>query len=146
MEYWKLRAYEGPGAGVLHVLYVGPWIPQAWASRVWEEITGAYIVYIQQLKARSGKKRIARYMVSNYMMHHDVFRQSWSWGWLFRGFVGYWNRVKKGTPCLLDAITVWNRMIRNSDPKKMLDMWLGEYYLQTRLKKRLGALRDTVIV
>jgi len=145
MEYWKLRAYEGPGAGVLHILYVGPWIPQAWASRVWEEITGAYIVYIQQLKARSGKKRIARYMVSNYMMHHDVFRQSWSWGWLFRGFVGYWNRVKKSTPCLLDAITVWNRMIRNSEPKKMLDMWFGDYYLQTRLKKRLGSLNDRVI-
>lgn len=144
-EYWKLRAYEGPGAGVLHILYVGPWIPQAWASRVWKELTGAYIVYIQELKARSGKKRIARYMISNYMMHHDVFRQSWSWGWLFRGFVGYWNRVKRGTPCLLDAITVWNRMIRNSDPKKMLDMWLGEYYLQTRLKKRLGSLADVVI-
>ncbi|MBA7676307.1 hypothetical protein ES703_84548 [subsurface metagenome] len=145
MEYWKLRAYEGPGAGVLHILYVGPWIPQSWVSRVWKELTGAYIVYIQELKARSGKKRIARYMISNYMMHHDVFRQSWSWGWLFRGFVGYWDRVKKGTPCLLDAITVWNSMIRNSDPKKMLDMWLGEYYLQTRLKKRLGSLVDVVI-
>jgi len=146
MEYWKLRAYEGPGAGVLHILYVGPWIPQAWVSRVWEEITGAYIVYIQQLKRRAGSKRLARYMISNYMMHHEVFRQSWSWGWLFRGFVGYWERMKKSTPDLSTAIAVWKRNIRNSDPQKYLDMWFGDYHRQTRLKKRLGSLNDEVIL
>ena len=144
-QYWKLRAYEGPGAGVLHILYVGPWIPQAWLSRVWEELTGAYIVYIQQLKRRAGSKRLARYMISNYMLHHEVFRQSWSWGWLFRGFVGYWERMKKSTPDLSTAIAVWKRNIRNSDPQKYLDMWFGDYHRQTRLKKRLGSLNDTVI-
>jgi len=145
MEYWKLRAYEGPGAGVLHVLYVGPWIPQAWISRAWSSLTGASIVYIQELKHRYGGKRMARYLISGYMMHHEVFRQSWSWGWLFRGFVGYWNRMKKNTPCLGDTIRVWNRMIRNSDPQKMMDKWFGDYYLQTRLKKRVGSLNDAVI-
>ncbi|MBA7550046.1 hypothetical protein ES705_42552 [subsurface metagenome] len=31
MEYWKLRTSEG--AGVLHIIYTGPWIPQKWLSR-----------------------------------------------------------------------------------------------------------------
>lgn len=135
MEYWKLRAYEGPGAGVLHILYVGPWVPQRWLSWNWADITEASIVYIQQLKTRYGSKRIARYMISNYMMHHDIFRQSWSWGWLFRGFVGYWNRVKDRCGDLSTAVEVWKRMIRNGDPKKFLDMYFGDYYQQVRWKK-----------
>lgn len=145
MHYWKLRSFEGPGAGVLHVLYAGPWIPQSWLSRAWRSITGARIVYIQELKSRSGSKRIARYMISNYMMHHEIFRQSWSWSWLFRGFVGYWNRVKGKTSCLGDAIAVWSRIVRRQDPEKWLRIWLGSYYCQTRLKKR-GRLDPSVVV
>ena len=146
LDYWKLRTYEGPGAGVLHVIYVGPWIPHSWISRVWGEIHGAPIVYIQQLKKRYGSKRIARYMITNYMQHHEVSRQSWSWGWLFRGFVGYWHRIVRRSPCLYDAIGTWTRILVKEDPLKWCKIWLGSYYCQTRLKKRLGSLADVVIV
>lgn len=146
MEYWKLRAFEGPGAGVLHVLYVGPWVPQSWLSRAWADITGAPIVYIQQLKNRAGSKRIARYMISNYMMHHDVFRQSWSWGWLFYGFVGWWYKMKKvNNGHIKDAVKAWTRCISNRDPKKMLRIYFGEYYKQARFKKR-GPWDPSVVI
>jgi len=146
MEYWRLRSYEGPGAGVLHILYSGPWIPQKWLSWHWEDITDASIVYIQQLKGRRGSKRIASYMISHYMMHHDIFRQSWSWGWVFRGFVGYWSRVKLATPCLGAAIILWRRMMSFEDPKRMLRLWFGEYWKATRFSSRPGSLGDVVIL
>lgn len=144
VDYWRLRTNEG-ARGVLHILYVGPWIPQSWLSWNWRDLVGAPVVYIQMLKKRRGSRRIANYMISNYMTHHHFMRQSWSWGWVFRGFVGAWKQVLRLSPTLADAIIVWNRQIRTGDPEKWLRVWLGSYYCQTRLKKRLGSLNDRVI-
>jgi len=46
-EYWKLRTSEGNG--VLHIIYLGPWIPQSWLSRTWGDIHYSPIVYILSL-------------------------------------------------------------------------------------------------
>lgn len=144
VNYWRLRTNEG-ARGVLHILYVGPWIPQSWLSRAWYQLVGAPIVYIQMLKKRQGSKRIANYMISNYMMHHEFMRQSWSWGWVFRGFVGAWKQVLRIYPSLADAIIAWNRVIRTGDPEWYLKVLFGTAWVQTRLKKRLGSLNDRVI-
>jgi len=144
VNYWRLRTNEG-ARGVLHILYVGPWIPQSWLSWNWKNLVGAPIVYIQQLKKRRGSRRIANYMISNYMTHHQFMRQSWSWGWVFRGFVGAWKQVLRLSPSLADAIITWNRQIRTGDPEYYLKVLFGTAWLQTRLKKRLGSLNDTVI-
>jgi len=144
VNYWRLRTNEG-ARGVLHILYVGPWIPQSWLSRAWRDLVGAPIVYIQMLKKRRGSRRIANYMISNYMMHHQFMRQSWSWGWVFRGFVGAWKQVLRISPTLVDAIITWNRQIRTGDPEHYLKVLFGDAWVQTRLKKRLGSLVDVVI-
>lgn len=141
-EYWRLRTFEGQGAGVLHILYVGSYIPHSWLSSNWADIHGAPIVYIQELKARRGSKRIASYMISNYMGHHEVSRQSWSWGWVFRGFVGYWKEAIRLFG-FYETISKWRYIMKHSDPKKRLDILFGTYYLQTRLKPRYGYMHDT---
>jgi len=54
--------------------------------RNWNEIHGAKIVDIRKVR---GEKRIARYLISNYLVNQTFVRMSWSWGWVFRGFVGW---------------------------------------------------------
>jgi len=86
MDYMKFKTNEG--YGVLHVIFVDAFIPQRWLSRNWEEIHGAKIVDVREVR---GEKRLARYLISNYLVSQTFVRMSWSWGWVFRGFVGMWK-------------------------------------------------------
>ena len=114
MDYIKFRTNEG--YGVLHILYVGPYIPQKWLSRNWNEIHDAKIVDIREVK---GEKRIARYLISNYLVNQTFVRMSWSWGWVFRGFVGWWKKfikkygyplcIKKWTSFLSSRVLFWKQ-------------------------------------
>jgi len=114
MDYIKFRTNEG--YGVLHILYVGPYIPQRWLSRNWNEIHDAKIVDIREVK---GEKRIARYLLSNYLVTQTFVRMSWSWGWVFRGFVGWWKKfiqwygypvcIKKWTTFLSSKVLFWKQ-------------------------------------
>jgi hypothetical protein len=86
IDYIKFKTNEG--YGVLHVIFVGSFIPQQWLSRNWEEIHGAKIVDVREVR---GEKRLARYLISNYLVTQTFVRMSWSWGWVFRGFVSMWK-------------------------------------------------------
>lgn len=109
-EYWKIKTLEGNG--VMHIVYKGCFIPQKWLSKQWDEMHGSPIVFIQALR---GKKRLARYLVSHYMARHHFERQSWSWGWVFRGFVGAWRACIKRSTSMRDAIGRWNWLLRQED-------------------------------
>ena len=112
IDYIKFRTNEGHG--VLHVLYVGPFIPQRWLSRNWDEIHGAKIVDIRKIR---GEKRIACYLISNYLVNQTFVRMSW--GWVFRGFVGWWKKfikkygyplcIKKWTSFLGSRVLFWKQ-------------------------------------
>jgi len=118
LEYCRVRTDEG--FGVLHVVYRAGkkgFLPHSWLKREWNRIHGAKIVYIQEL--RGNNKRIARYLVANYVAgHHSFMRQSWSWNWCFRGFVRLWGRVKRGRSDLNTAIVEWNILLRTRNPYK----------------------------
>lgn len=51
LDYIKFRTNEGYGA--LHVVYAGPYVPQRWLSRNWEEIHGARIVDVRKVGVKS---------------------------------------------------------------------------------------------
>lgn len=87
IDYIKFKTNEG--CGVLHVIFVGAFIPQRWLSCNWEDIHGAKIVDVREVR---GEKRLARYLISNYLVTQTFVRMSWSWGWVFRGFVSTWKR------------------------------------------------------
>jgi hypothetical protein len=121
LEYWRLKTNEGNG--VLHILYAGPYIPQSWLSRNWEEINGAWNVDIRALR---GEKRLTRYLIGQYLSNQEedymiYTRQSWSWGWCFRGFVGIWKRLVAKSGSLGEALRVWDAMLRVRDPVS----WFG---------------------
>jgi len=127
LEYFRLRTSEGNG--VLHIIYKGCFIPQTWLKNAWNEIWGSPIVFIQALR---GEKRLARYIVGRYMAGHSrpglFVRQSWSWGWVFRGFVFLWKRVLRDSVDMQSAIYTWNVLLRTRNPRT--------YYLEHRRKKK----------
>lgn len=91
MQYFKTKTNEGNG--VLHIVYAGNYVPQSWLSRNWAELHGgSRIVDIRALKGST--KRIARYLVSQYVAGQSFIRNSWSWGWVCKGFVYTWERLK----------------------------------------------------
>lgn len=90
MQYFKVKTNEGNG--VLHIVFYGPYIPQAWLSQNWKDIHGASIVDIRAVKGTI--KRLARYVVSQYVCGQSFIRNSWSLGWVFPGFVKTWNVIK----------------------------------------------------
>jgi len=114
LDYIKFRTNEG--YGVLHVVYVGSFVPQKWLSRNWQEIHGAKIVDVREVR---GEKRLARYLISNYLVSQAFVRMSWSWGWVFRGFVGAWKHfvkkfgyplcIKRWTSFLSSRILFWKQ-------------------------------------
>jgi hypothetical protein len=123
-EYLRVRTSEG--FGVLHIIYKGAYIPHSWLKNQWSDIHGAEIVFIQALY---GQKRLARYLVSQYVAgHHTFMRTSWSWNWVFRGFVGLWYRVRRNSVDMLSAIREWDIILRSRHPRA--------YYLEHRRKKR----------
>lgn len=86
-QYWKINTNEGNG--VLHVVFKGGFIPQKWLSDAWNSIHGARIVDIRVL--RGSPRKLANYLVGNYLCKQSFERMSWSWGWVFRGFCGIWR-------------------------------------------------------
>ena len=112
IDYIKFKTNEG--YGVLHVIFVGAFIPQQWLSHNWEEIHGAKIVDVREVR---GEKRLARYLISNYLVTQTFVRMSW--GWVFRGFVGMWKWfvrkygyplcIKRWTSFLSSKVLFWKQ-------------------------------------
>lgn len=135
-HYWKLRTSEGNG--VLHVIYSGPYISQVWLSDTWQQIHISHRVWLQELRGRG--KRMTNYLMGHYLPAHDSYktytRMSWSWGWVFRGFVGAWKWTFKTSRTFYEALVRWNRLMRKRDPFWHYKNARGLLYEQTILKKR----------
>jgi len=136
LEYWKLRTSEGNG--VLHIIFSGSYIPHSWLTRSWQEIHDSPIVYIQKMRFR--RKRLVNYLMGHYLPSHDdgrlYTRMSWSWGWVFRGFVGAWRWFWKQGPTMYDAIHDWNKLMRRKNPLWWYRNMRNRLYVQTVLQKR----------
>lgn len=102
VEYWKTNV---GGKGVnphMHIIFKVfslsgvslcgklAFIPQKWLSFAWKSITGgSSVVWIGRVR-NSVPKKFANYMVAQYITGQGYMRQSWSWNWVFRGFVSEW--------------------------------------------------------
>lgn len=87
--YIKVTEKTKSGLLHLHVLFRGTYVAQAWLSETWKAIHGAEVVDIRRAY---GKKGAAGYL-AKYMSKAGE-RYSWSWGWVYRGFAGVWQRAK----------------------------------------------------
>jgi hypothetical protein len=96
IDYYKVETAEGQH-GVYHVPCFGSYIPQAWLSDNWEQITGARIVDIRICKRGVyNAQRLTHYVITQYLEGQDaIVHCSWGWNWCFKGFVGVWHFLWK---------------------------------------------------
>lgn len=107
IQYWKIRTNEG--FGVLHVIFKGCFLPQSWLSSQWMDIHRAPIVDVRSVQGSDSGRGLAYYVVGHYLSHQSFERMSWSWGWVFKGFVSYWKAHFVGKfPSLSEAIGAWD--------------------------------------
>ncbi|MBN1683218.1 hypothetical protein JW865_06680 [Candidatus Bathyarchaeota archaeon] len=86
-EYVKIKTNEGNG--VIHLIYAGPYIPQTWLSRNWEEIHSSKVVDIRKLYFGIG----LRNYLSSYLQ--DQGRLSYSWEWFKKGWSTAYKRIQE---------------------------------------------------
>jgi hypothetical protein len=132
VEYIVIETAEGENVpeehrGVLHALWawkVPPgwrgkhfYIPQAWLSRVWEELHGASYVWIAAYRpGHRSRGRVSRYVVSQYLGDQNALRRFfWSWRRTFGvPIVAIWRRFVSayGSGGLGAILEPWQALVR----------------------------------
>lgn len=94
-DYIKVIEVKDDGRQHIHLCYRGEYIEQAALSAMWQEIHHSPIVDIRRVKAgRQSKRGVAGYL-AKYMAKEMVKRYSWSWHWVYPGFVKTWREAKR---------------------------------------------------
>jgi len=131
IAYWKAETEEG--YGVLHVLFrvderkkplrvkkncplpkhMRGFIPHKWLSGTWNEIHGAKVVEIHELKGMKSERDIAYYVVGNYVSKQPIKRISYSRNWVCKGFSKKWKDFLEiyGKR----AVELWGKWVINTD-------------------------------
>lgn len=137
--YIKVTERTKTGLLHLHVLFRGSYVAQAWLSHVWKEIHNAEVVDIRKAY---GKRGAAGYL-AKYMSKAGE-RYSWSWGWVYRGFAGVWQRAKqivrilrhrapdRGSEFYGALFRLWRGHLRSGSHP---EAWLG--FLTSTLDRRI---------
>lgn len=133
--YIKVTERTKTGLLHLHVLFRGTFVAQAWLSAEWTKIHAAEVVDIRKAYGRTGA---ARYL-AKYMSKAGE-RYSWSWGWVYRGFAGVWQRAKAQICRLVRKVPDrtgewWDTLFR---------LWRGHLRSGTHPETFLGFLAGTV--
>ena len=114
IRYCKVRTNEGNG--VLHIVFVGCFIPYHWLKVNWEDIHGAWNVDIQLVSGNP--KGVARYFVNQYIAGQSSFvRMSRSLDWLPVGAVGVWRNILKTYSVSMGfdyCVSVWDAWLMNT--------------------------------
>lgn len=116
-EYIRIRTGEGV-SGVLHILFYGSYLPQKWLSDTWQDITRtASVVDIRMVKERpkngQSKKHLASYCVNQYCSGQlEFLRYSCSYGWVFKGFVGWFSAFLRHYGYRL-GLEKWDDFLKN---------------------------------
>lgn len=124
--YIKVTETTRSGLLHLHILFRGSFVAQTWLSAAWMKVHGAEVVDIRKAY---GKRGAAGYL-AKYMSKAGE-RYSWSWGWVYRGFAGVWQRAKQIV-----------RILRTRDPGR--DVW-GSLFRLWRGHLRAGTHPETFL-
>lgn len=93
-DYIRVVELTKSGFQHVHMIYRGRYIPQPALSNLWDEIHQAPIVDIRSIKASKSHIRGAAGELAKYMAKEGSRRYSWSWGWVYKGFVRTWTMAK----------------------------------------------------
>ena len=93
-DYIRVVELTKSGFEHVHLIYRGHYIPQPVLSKLWQEIHQAPIVDIRSVKSSKRHMRGAAAELAKYMAKEGCRRYSWSWGWVYKGFVRTWTLAK----------------------------------------------------
>lgn len=74
----------------IHMVFRGSYIEQKLLSYLWSEIHNSPVVDIRKVKSGYKNKRGVANYLAKYMSKEMFRRYSWSWGWVYKGFVKTW--------------------------------------------------------
>ena len=91
-DYIKCFEETEAGAEHIHCAFRGSFIEQQFLSHLWQIIHNSPIVDIRQVKQGYKSKRNVASYLAKYMSKEFARRYSWSWGWVYKGFVKTWKQ------------------------------------------------------
>ncbi|MBM3292410.1 hypothetical protein FJY84_06995 [Candidatus Bathyarchaeota archaeon] len=139
-NYIKVKTEEGNG--VIHLIYAGPYISQAWLSRNWDEIHGSPIVDIRKLRFGRG----LRNYLSSYLQNQG--RLSYSWNWFKKGWATAYKTIqlnKKRPFTLVGSFGLnppifcrkaWSRYFYKEVDPKLFEKFIIDYFKEESLNNK----------
>ncbi|MBA7551066.1 hypothetical protein ES705_43600 [subsurface metagenome] len=125
-EYIRVVEYTKSGLEHVHLIYRGRFLPQPELSRLWAEIHQSPIVDIRSVRASRHHLRGAAAELAKYMAKEGCRRYSWSWGWVYKGFVATWKAAKTfyrqfayfypGQCSFLNFLSMWHFHLKSRSP------------------------------
>lgn len=92
-DYLRVIEMKSTSRDHIHVIYRGKYIPQEYLSQLWNKIHQSPIVDIRSIRPwKTDRQRVASYL-AKYMSKELWRRYSWSWGWVYKGFVKVWQKA-----------------------------------------------------
>ena len=90
-DYIRVIEVKEPCREHIHMCFRGSYIDQQYLSHLWALLHQSPVVDIRKVKTGGKNKRgIAGYL-AKYMAKDTFRRYSWSWGWVYKGFVAIWK-------------------------------------------------------
>ena len=140
VDYIRVIEKTKSGLDHVHMIYRGSYIPQPTLSALWLEIHQAPIVDIRSVRASKHHMKGAAAELAKYMAKEGCRRYSWSWGWVYKGFVRTWKLAKslfgkiqhyRYIPFAFSRfLSLWHVHLKSRSPPSHL-----LYYLESTLLK-----------
>lgn len=122
IQHFAIKTDEGNGVYHLYLAWKPKkgmrrksfFIPYKWLSRNWEDIHGAWDVFIERVwKGDRSRKKLSQYNVSHYCADQDlIIRTSWSWKLALGGaLVKTWDDLKKILRNKKLCIKIWSNVL-----------------------------------
>lgn len=93
-DYIRVIEFTKSGLQHIHMIYRGQYIDQVVLSKLWQEIHLASIVHITNLEVDTQRRKWLAMYLAKHMAKQGSHRYSWSWGWVYKGFVATWKKAK----------------------------------------------------
>lgn len=138
-DYLKVIETKDDWREHLHIVFRGTWVAKSLISAMWQDIHQSPVVDVRKIRSGKRNKRGVASYLAKYMAKELFHRYSWSWGWVYRGFVRTWQEAKHlfhlfkdaegGKPTFGQFLNLWQTHLRDRSPPAR---FLGFLQLQVR--------------
>jgi len=143
-DYIRTIEHTSTGFEHVHCLYRGDYIEQSLISGIWAKIHQAPVVDIRAVDRNRLSYSRAAAEIAKYMSKEGHRRYSWSWDWVYKGFVATWRRARGfySTYCdfsrksfnFLPFLRLWKAHLRSHSPPAVFLQFLERRSATARVR------------